>query len=148
MKLCRFQTRDAQPRVGLLSANGRSVIDLSAAGITRIDALLESKNLTGKLKKLAGDSLPRHALNKVTLLAPVDGQEIWAVGVTYLRSKAARMEESDFSATAYDRVYDAARPELFFKSQPEKAVGHGDLVGIRRDAKWNVPEPELTLVFN
>jgi 2-dehydro-3-deoxy-D-arabinonate dehydratase len=84
----------------------------------------------------------------VRLLAPVDRQEVWAAGVTYLRSKVARMEESDFSATAYDRVYDAARPELFFKCLAEKAAGPGDPIGIRRDASWSVPEPELALVFN
>jgi 2-dehydro-3-deoxy-D-arabinonate dehydratase len=82
------------------------------------------------------------------LLSPAEGQEVWAAGVTYLRSKKARMEESDFSATAYDRVYAAERPELFFKSLPEKVVGPGDAVGIRRDATWNVPEPELALVIN
>ena len=58
------------------------------------------------------------------------------------------MEESDFSATAYDRVYDAVRPELFFKSLPHKVVASGGDVGIRKDAKWNVPEPELALVIN
>jgi len=70
------------------------------------------------------------------------------VGVTYLRSKKARMEESDFSATAYDKVYDAPRPELFFKSLPEKVVGPGEAVGIRADATWSVPEPELAFVIN
>ena len=75
-------------------------------------------------------------------------QEVWAAGVTYLRSKTARMEESDFSATAYDKVYAAERPEIFFKSLPHKVVAPGEAVGIRRDAKWNVPEPELALVMN
>jgi 2-dehydro-3-deoxy-D-arabinonate dehydratase len=92
--------------------------------------------------------LPRVPLGEVRLLAPVERQEVWAAGVTYLRSKAARMEESDFSASAYDRVYEADRPEIFFKSLPEKVVAHGEAVGIRRDAKWNVPEPELALVLN
>jgi 2-dehydro-3-deoxy-D-arabinonate dehydratase len=78
----------------------------------------------------------------------VERQEVWAAGVTYLRSKTARMEESDFSANAYDRVYAAERPELFFKSLPEKVVSPGEPVGIRRDASWNVPEPELALVLN
>jgi 2-dehydro-3-deoxy-D-arabinonate dehydratase len=87
-------------------------------------------------------------LDAATLLAPVDRQEVWAAGVTYLRSKKARMEESDFSATAYDRVYDAARPEIFFKSVAEKVVATGGEVGIRSDARWNVPEPELALVLN
>ena len=68
--------------------------------------------------------------------------------MTYLRSKAARMEESDFSATAYDKVYVAERPELFFKSLAEKVAATGEAVGIRRDAKWDVAEPELALVLN
>jgi len=84
----------------------------------------------------------------VRLLAPVDGQEVWAAGVTYLRSKTARMAESDFSASAYERVYEAARPELFFKSLPQKVVGPQEPVGIRADAKWSVPEPELALMLN
>jgi 2-dehydro-3-deoxy-D-arabinonate dehydratase len=81
-------------------------------------------------------------------MSPVDRQEIWAAGVTYLRSKTARMEESDFSARAYNHVYEAPRPEIFFKSMPEKVSGPGEAVGIRTDAKWNVPEPELALVLN
>ena len=92
--------------------------------------------------------LPRMALAEVQLCAPVERQEVWAAGVTYLRSKTARMEESDFSATAYDKVYAAERPELFFKSLAEKVVATGEPVGIRRDARWNVPEPELALVLN
>ncbi|MCU0771609.1 MAG: fumarylacetoacetate hydrolase family protein [Verrucomicrobia bacterium] len=83
-------------------------------------------------------------------LPVASAQEVWAAGVTYLRSKAARMEESasvgggDF----YDRVYDAPRPELFFKAGPHRSLGQGGRVRIRRDATWNVPEPELTLVIN
>jgi 2-dehydro-3-deoxy-D-arabinonate dehydratase len=78
----------------------------------------------------------------------VEGQEVWAAGVTYLRSKTARMEESDFSANAYDLVYEADRPELFLKSLPEKVAGPSEAVGIRADSKWNVPEPELVLMVN
>ncbi len=149
MKLCRFRHGDARPRVGLLTENSRHVIDLTPSGIDRLDELLEESGFLSRLKKYAADEkLCRLPLGDLSLLPPVDEQEVWAVGVTYLRSKAARMEESDFSATAYDRVYEAPRPELFFKSQPQKVVGTGDTVGIRRDAKWNVPEPELVLVFN
>jgi 2-dehydro-3-deoxy-D-arabinonate dehydratase len=101
-----------------------------------------------KLKEIGQRDLPRRPLNEVTLRAPVERQEIWAAGVTYLRSKTARMEESNFSATAYDRVYVAERPELFFKSLAEKVTGPGEPVGIRRDARWSVPEPELALVLN
>jgi len=122
--------------------------DLSAAGVAELTPLLEREDLAPYLRSLAEQKLPEISPAEVRLLPPVERQEVWAVGVTYLRSKKARMEESDFSATAYDKVYDAPRPELFFKSMPEKVVGTGDAVGIRSDAKWNVPEPELALVLN
>lgn len=83
------------------------------------------------------------------LLPPVYSQEIWASGVTYYRSREARMEESKDAGGGdfYDRVYYAERPELFFKSPAYRAVGHGKPVRIRKDSKWDVPEPELTLVI-
>jgi 2-dehydro-3-deoxy-D-arabinonate dehydratase len=83
------------------------------------------------------------------LLAPVGNQEIWAAGVTYMRSKAARMEESETAGGGdfYDRVYDAERPELFFKSAAFRVAGPGQTVRIRKDSNWNVPEPELTLMI-
>ena len=84
------------------------------------------------------------------LLAPIQSQEVWAAGVTYLKSRNARMEESKKSGgdNFYDRVYDADRPEIFFKASPHRVVGSGQNVRIRRDSKWNVPEPELTLFIN
>ncbi len=84
------------------------------------------------------------------LLAPLGSQEVWAAGVTYFRSRDARMEESKDSGGGdfYAKVYDAERPELFFKAPPYRVVGPGAQVRIRSDAKWNVPEPELTLVIN
>ena len=87
---------------------------------------------------------------KNDLLPPVNHQEIWASGVTYYRSREARMEESKDAGGGdfYDRVYYADRPELFFKSPSYRAVGHGGKVRIRKDSAWNVPEPELTLVIN
>jgi 2-dehydro-3-deoxy-D-arabinonate dehydratase len=81
-------------------------------------------------------------------LPPVDSQDIWAAGVTYERSRAARQEEAQDGGDVYARVYTAARPELFFKAQASWVVGAHDAVGIRRDATWNVPEPELALVAN
>ena len=83
------------------------------------------------------------------VLAPIGTQEVWAAGVTYLRSKTARMEESKDSggATFYDRVYEAERPELFFKATPQRVAGTNDYVRIRKDSTWDVPEPELTLVI-
>jgi 2-dehydro-3-deoxy-D-arabinonate dehydratase len=85
-----------------------------------------------------------------TLRAPIESQEVWAAGVTYLRSKSARMAESKDAGggSFYDRVYDADRPELFFKATPHRVVAPGSPVRIRADSKWNVPEPELTLAVS
>ena len=81
---------------------------------------------------------------------PLHSQEVWAAGVTYLRSKEARMEESKDAGGGdfYAGVYNADRPELFFKSQPGRVAGHRSNVRIRRDSHWNVPEPELTLFIS
>ena len=147
MKICRYLTADNQVRIGLAKGDN-ALLDLSPAGIESITALLESDNPTERLADLSESDLPEVPLADVTLLSPIEVQEVWAAGVTYLRSKDARMEESDFSATAYDRVYDATRPELFFKSLPEKVVACGEPVGIRADAQWSVPEPELVLMMN
>ena len=145
--LCRFiAAGHADVRVGLVE--GGSVRDLSGAGVRRLDDLLERADLAEQLTRLRQSALAEQPVDQVRLLTPVESQEIWAAGVTYLRSKQARMEESDFSARAYDHVYEAARPEIFFKAVPEKVVSSGEAVGIRRDAHWNVPEPELTLVIN
>jgi 2-dehydro-3-deoxy-D-arabinonate dehydratase len=147
MKLCRFQLHDNTARIGLV-LDDRHVLDLTSAGIDRLTPLLDAADPAKECAVLAQRKLPQHDLAKVKLLAPVERQEVWAAGVTYLRSKKARMDESEFSASAYDRVYDAPRPEIFFKSLPEKVVATGEAVGIRADAKWNVPEPELALVLN
>ncbi len=147
MKICRYTKDSDVVRIGLV-VDHSTLLDLTPAGITRLQALLEENDPAARLKSLSQANLPRHALDQVRLCAPVERQEVWAAGVTYLRSKKARMEESDFSATAYDRVYDAVRPEIFFKSLPEKVVPAGETVGIRKDATWNVPEPELALVMN
>jgi 2-dehydro-3-deoxy-D-arabinonate dehydratase len=148
MKLCRFTTTERDDaRIGFATDEG-TVRDLTAAGVSRMHDLLDGADVAAALASLAEQRLPEHALDRVRLLTPVESQEVWAAGVTYLRSKQARMEESDFSARAYDHVYEAARPEIFFKSLPHKVVASGEAVGIRRDAHWSVPEPELALVMN
>jgi 2-dehydro-3-deoxy-D-arabinonate dehydratase len=147
VNLCRFQQKPGESKIGLVTGEAR-VLDLTPAGITQVHTLLEADNPFAELESLQTSKLPRLTLSQLRLLAPVERQEVWAAGVTYLRSKKARMEESDFSANAYDRVYEAQRPELFFKSLPEKVVATGEAVGIRRDARWSVPEPELALVLN
>ncbi len=147
MKVCRFKSGDSPVRLGLVTGDA-TVLDLTPAGLTTLHAVLEAADPVALLQQAARGSLPSFALEKITLCAPVERQEVWAAGVTYLRSKTARMEESDFSATAYDRVYAAARPEIFFKALAEKVAAGGEPVGIRRDARWSVPEPELALVLN
>jgi len=88
--------------------------------------------------------------HETELLAPIGRQEVWAAGVTYFRSRGARMEESRDAGggSFYDRVYSAQRPELFFKSTASRTVGTGGQVRIRGDAQWSVPEPELTLLVS
>jgi 2-dehydro-3-deoxy-D-arabinonate dehydratase len=146
MNICRFKNQRDEIRLGL--ATDEALLDLTPAGLTSLGALLESDDPVAQVRQAVERDFPRLAWSEVRLCAPVERQEVWAAGVTYLRSKTARMAESDFSATAYDRVYAAARPEIFFKALAEKVVPSGEPVGIRRDAKWNVPEPELALVFN
>ncbi|HEX7858691.1 MAG TPA: fumarylacetoacetate hydrolase family protein [Verrucomicrobiae bacterium] len=141
-KLCRF-LKDGKPAVGMYLDD--AVGDLSSLGVSSLTDILEDPS---RLKMSEGLNLPRTKISSTTILPPVERQEIWAAGVTYLRSKKARMEESDFSASAYDRVYEAPRPEIFFKSLAEKVSGPNGNIGIRADAKWNVPEPELALVIN
>src|SRR5690242_621805 len=147
MRVCRFKNKQGEVRIGLLSDNS-SLLDLSPAGILELEPLLESEDALARLTQISRSTLPQITLSEICLRTPIERQEVWAAGVTYLRSKTARMEESHFSATAYDRVYDADRPELFFKSAAEKVVATGEAVGIRRDARWSVPEPELALVLN
>ncbi|QMW00122.1 fumarylacetoacetate hydrolase family protein [Spirosoma foliorum] len=114
------------------------------------DELINRDNLHDFLVTSTAISQPSEeyqAWTQTSLLAPIGRQEVWASGVTYLRSRNARMEESKKSGgdNFYDRVYDADRPELFFKATPERVVGPGADVRIRADSTWNVPEPELTL---
>jgi 2-dehydro-3-deoxy-D-arabinonate dehydratase len=101
-----------------------------------------------RLRAFVTDPVGSPETEAVRLLAPVDGlTEVWAAGVTYRRSREARMEESAVS-DVYDRVYDADRPELFFKAPAWRTCGDGDLVGVRADSAVDVPEPELALVVN
>ena len=109
--------------IGLVAGN--AVQPLATEGkFQSLADLLESPDVAKALESLSprGPKLP---VDSVTLLAPIDRQEVWAAGVTYKRSKVARMEESESAATFYDKVYEAARPELFFKATPHRVVGPG-----------------------
>lgn len=112
-------------------------------------ALTTRDDLVEYLSGVQDASDPVQPPPKDTLLAPIANQEVWAAGVTYFRSRTARMEEAQTAGggTFYDRVYQAERPELFYKSSPHRVVGPGGTVHIRKDSKWNVPEPEWTLLL-
>jgi 2-dehydro-3-deoxy-D-arabinonate dehydratase len=119
------------------------------------DDLINREDLYGFLtsEKVTAHLLSAKAAKKLLeeeILPPIGSQEVWAAGVTYMRSRNARMEESKQSggATFYDKVYEAERPELFFKSFAHRVAGHNQQVYIRKDSSWNVPEPELTLFVN
>lgn len=143
MRIVRFRAGGA-PRIGVLDDAGTittlrgSLPELLARPLEEIRELCEDPG--------RGTPVP---LEQAELLAPVDGQtEVWAAGVTYEKSRSARMAESAQSADIYDRVYDAERPELFFKSAAWRVSGPGDPVSVRADSSVNVPEPELAAVLN
>lgn len=122
--------------------------------VSALDDLFEAEDPTEWLEgALANFDLieePEGGLEGGELLPPLMSQEVWAAGVTYYRSREARMEESEKSGgdVFYDKVYDAERPELFFKGSASRTVGHKQKVVIRKDSMWNVPEPEYTLAVN
>ncbi|HVG27176.1 MAG TPA: fumarylacetoacetate hydrolase family protein [Acidobacteriaceae bacterium] len=126
--------------------DGRTFFKVDA---TDWDDLLRSDDLHARVQSSL-QGAPVAAPQPNELLPPVGTQEVWAAGVTYFRSRSARMEESKDAGggTFYDRVYSATRPELFFKASGWRVVGSGSNVRIRSDATWSVPEPELTLVLN
>ncbi len=113
-----------------------------------LDALFRSADPEGTMRSSL-ENAPAAQVPAV-LSSPLQSQEVWAAGVTYFRSRTARMEESKDAGggTFYDKVYHAERPELFFKSTPSRVAAPGTPVRIRSDSKWNVPEPELTLAVN
>ena len=114
------------------------------------DQLITREDLAAHLAKNLPAPMTAQSFSDIenTLLPPIVSQEVWASGVTYYRSRNARMEEAKIAGGGdfYERVYVAERPELFLKATPNRVVGHRGKVAIRRDATWSVPEPELTLL--
>jgi 2-dehydro-3-deoxy-D-arabinonate dehydratase len=147
MDIIRFRTgTDGEPRVGV--TDGEFVSELRAASVAEL--LREpAAGIRRRIQDEAGSGGGRHALADVTLLAPVDGRtEVWAAGVTYQLSQRERMKESEGAARFYEQVYDAVRPELFFKSAAWRVAGPGQAIAVREDSVIDVPEPELALVLN
>jgi len=147
MKLAKFRLPDGQIGVGRVEGDRLFPFDLSSGQYRSLFEILEADNPYEAVEFLSRED-DAIALEQVSLLPPIDQQEVWAAGVTYKRSKAARMEESTTAASCYDRVYASPRPELFFKATPHRVAGHGQPLRIRADSNWNVPEPELTLVLS
>jgi 2-dehydro-3-deoxy-D-arabinonate dehydratase len=137
------QPGSARELVGLY--DGERVMELPAGSLAQLWSL-RSDALRRLVGEAGGVGTP---LEEVEVLAPVDGRtEVWACGVTYEISREARVEESERAATAYELVYDADRPELFFKSVAWRVVGDGGSVAVRPDSTLDVPEPEVALVIN
>jgi len=144
MQLVKYQVADTVA-VGIQEQDQIVPLDLTG-DVASLQDILESENPAATAESLRTDD--KFAADSVTLLAPIDQQEVWAAGVTYKRSQTARMEESETSASCYDRVYESPRPELFLKATPHRVSGPGQPLRIRQDATWNVPEPEITCVVN
>ncbi len=150
MNIAKFMLiNDQSVRIGIIEGETIALLKSTFKGReTTISDVLHDGDPAG----FATDSIDRSAaklsLAEVRLLAPLDLQEVWGAGVTYERSKTARQEESEQGGSFYDLVYTADRPELFFKATPSRVVGPGGGVRVRRDTKWSVPEPELTLVLS
>ena len=146
MQLCKVRRATGEPTVGLLHEGSMRL--LRAGDSRTLSDFLHADDPTSLLAASfdAGDT--GMSFDTARLLPPLDEQEVWAAGVTYKRSREARERESAGAARFYDLVYNAERPELFFKATPRRVVGPGDAVRIRSDSRWNVPEPELALIVS
>jgi 2-dehydro-3-deoxy-D-arabinonate dehydratase len=149
MQLCKVRRPTGEVEIGILREGRVSFLRRSgASGPRTLSEILHADDPSGLIASRFDASYAGEPLDRVQLLAPLDEQEVWAAGVTYKRSREARERESAGAARFYDLVYNAERPELFFKATPRRVVGPGEEVRIRSDSRWNVPEPELALVVS
>ncbi|MDB4749489.1 fumarylacetoacetate hydrolase family protein [Rubripirellula sp.] len=146
MNVTKFLDQADSVRVGIVESDQLLPLQLGE-NYSTLAELLAAENPSAAIRSLATDA-PLSIDDTIRWLPPIDNQEVWAAGVTYKRSQTARMEESEAAASCYDRVYQADRPELFFKATPHRVSGHKQPLRIRSDATWNVPEPEITLVLS
>lgn len=149
MQFGKIQQSSGQTAAVFVEAGQVFTLDLHRdPAITCLADLLNSSMPLEAARSLIDSNIAAVSLGSQSFLAPIDRQEIWAAGVTYKRSKIAREEESRGAAQFYDKVYTAARPELFLKATPERVVNPGQPVRVRADSTWSVPEPELALVIS
>jgi len=150
MRLAKLKLADGSIRVALLEREGAfRLLDLTQVARMRcLMDVLNSNDPIGLANFLVDRKAPPLDPRLVTVLAPIDEQEVWAAGVTYKRSQVARMEESKAAASHYDKVYTAPRPEIFFKATANRVSGPDQPLRVRADSGWSVPEPELALVIS
>ena len=143
MRVCKVQLASGASAVGVIDGNQIRLLNSNV-----LADFLHAAAPAQAIQQVIDSSRTTVPLTEAKLLAPVDQQEVWAAGVTYKRSQEARERESAGAARFYDLVYSAPRPELFFKAPAYRVSNPGERVHIRRDSKWNVPEPELALVIS
>ncbi len=148
MQLAKFRSANGTASIGIVEGDSLLPLKTSTGDDAPLSKILEADDPVAFGMARRDTSAKPIPIASVALLAPLDRQEVWAAGVTYKRSKTARMEESESAATLYDKVYASERPELFFKATPHRVAGPGEPLRIRKDSKWNVPEPELALVLS
>lgn len=146
MNVTKFQDATGLVHVACVEDGQLIPLVLDSRSASLADLLAQENPMAAIASLARGEPVPVD--DSIKWLPPIDQQEVWAAGVTYKRSQTARMEESEAAASCYDRVYNAERPELFFKATAHRVSGHGQPLRIRRDATWNVPEPEVTLVLS
>jgi len=149
MRLAKTRLADGEQRLALVEGNEVRLLDLTQVeNCHNLSDVLHSPDPLGLARFLADPQAAPIAADRVRFLAPIEQQEVWAAGVTYKRSQIARMDESESGATHYDKVYQADRPEIFFKANPERVSGPDEPVRVRADSNWSVPEPELALMIS
>lgn len=150
MRLAKLRLADGSYRPSLVEDDGRlRPLDMQQVEHVRtLMDVLNSPDPIGLARFLIDADAAVFDPRQVTIVAPIDHQEVWAAGVTYKRSQVARMQESETGASHYDRVYTAPRPEIFFKATPNRVSGPGEPLRVRADSGWSVPEPELALVIS
>ena len=146
MQMCKLRSDNGATRVGFIRDGQVNLLNFSqGAGPLCLSDVLHARDPVPLLESLIDQGRTTFPIQYRDLLAPIDRQEVWAAGVTYKRSKLAREQESKGAAAFYDKVYEAPRPELFFKATADRVVGTCANVRVRKDSAWSVPEPELAV---
>jgi len=163
MRICRYLHPQYGVELGFILEESVYCLSPLASDPTTLQEWLRLSDPASMLSEAVAKALDRGLADRVgsfeallspespdapSLLPPIDHQEVWAAGVTYIRSKQAREQESEGGGSFYGKVYNADRPELFFKATPHRTVGPNQPIRIRKDSSWNVPEPELALVIS